>query len=121
MSLASQAVEKTVDESGVRVSAGDMLRLCGLTYRQVDHWSTRLGILHPDQSEPGSGNVRSWPAEEIPLARCIAELTRQGIDLHVAVRIARTDPDPDGYTRVALGEHVVLTVAPSARGEAPDL
>jgi DNA-binding transcriptional MerR regulator len=109
-----------VDESGVRVSAGDLLRLTGLTYRQVVHWSEPLGILHPDNPKPGSGNPRTWPRADVPMARLIGELTRQGIDLHVAARVARTEPDPDGFIRVELGEHVVLTVAPSARGEAPD-
>jgi DNA-binding transcriptional MerR regulator len=117
--LASQAVDNTVDNRP-RVNAREMLRLTGLTYRQIGHWSTgRVGILRPDEVDPGSGHPRTWPAEDVEVARCIAELMRQGLDLHVAARIARSPRDADGVVRVSLGPHVEVVVGRGAWRDLP--
>ena len=69
-------------------TVADVLRLTGVTYRQLDHW-TRRGYLKPQHDKGGSGVPRDWPGKEIRVAATIGRLTRAGVDVSVAARIAR--------------------------------
>lgn len=73
----------------------------GASYRQLDYW-IRQGYLRVEAA--GSGVWRTWPAEEIEVARVMARLTRVGIPPAVAERIARNGPD--------LGEGVRVVIEP---------
>ena len=91
-----------------------MLALSGATYRQLDHWSRGGRILRPFQhATGGAGHPRRWSHQDAQVARCITGLTRLGIDLEVAARIAR-ERDEDGYARVQLSPHVEIIVQPEA-------
>lgn len=100
------------------VSAEEMLALTGATYRQIDHW-TRGDILRPTRRSEGSGHPRRWSAEDVGVARCITALTRLGIDLQVAARIARQRPSTGRPTRVRLSPYVEIVVQPGAWGDTP--
>lgn len=111
MKLASQTVDNTVD-SRPGVSAQQMLELTGATYRQLDHWSRGGRILRPSEHNPGSGHPRTWPVEDVEVARCITRLTRLGLALEVAARVARSARGVDGLVRVSIGSGVVVEVEP---------
>ena len=101
-------------ENGAGISAKQMLELSGASYRQLDHWSRHgAGILRPYKHATGAGHPRRWSPEEAAVARCITGLTRLGIELEVAARIAR-ERDADGYARVQLSPHVEIIVQPEA-------
>jgi hypothetical protein len=77
---------------------GETARACGITYRQLDHWST-VGYLRPIflggenhdiPAGPGSGHWRDWPAEELRGAREMGRLTAAGLIPEVAHRVARS-------------------------------
>lgn len=95
------------------VSAAEMLNLTGVTYRQLYHWTTRGGILRPLQGGGGAGHPSRWAPEDVARVRCINALTKLGIDLQVAARIAR-DRDSDGWARVQLSPDVEIVVRPEA-------
>lgn len=67
----------------------------GVTYKRLDHWH-RSGLLHPRvgrQAGRGQGGVyRTWPAEEIRVARLMGRLTAAGIGPSLAAVIARKWP-----------------------------
>lgn len=116
MSLASQAVDNTVEKSGI--SAARMLALTGLTYRQLNYWSNDGAVLRPLRPAGGVGRPARWDPDDVSVARCITGLTRLGIELQVAARIARSR-DEDGSARVRLSPHVEIIVQPGAWEEPP--
>lgn len=73
----------------------------GLTYRQLDYWTTK-GYLHPLHGT-GSGIARVWPDEELAVARMMARLVGAGLTLALAARVARGEED------VAPGVKVLVT------------
>lgn len=60
----------------------------GITYRQLDYWC-RTGYLHPSTANPGSGYQRSFPADEVEIARLMVLLTGAGVEAKAAARAAR--------------------------------
>lgn len=60
----------------------------GLTYRQVDFWTTR-GYLRADEASPGCGNNRTWPQSEVRIAELMVRLTDAGLTVEAAHRAAR--------------------------------
>lgn len=60
----------------------------GLTYRQLDFWTTR-GYLRADVASPGSGRNRTWPQSEVRVAELMVHLTDAGVTVEAAARIAR--------------------------------
>lgn len=65
----------------------DLLR-AGLTYRQVDTWTTN-GYLRPTTANPGSGRQRQYPASEVDVARTMARLAAAGLTVKAAHTVAR--------------------------------
>jgi len=72
-------------------------RQCGITYRQLDHW-TRNGYLRPvplggegraEPAESSSGHWRDWPAEELRIAREMGLLVKAGLTAEAACAVAR--------------------------------
>jgi hypothetical protein len=86
-----------------------VIRLAGITYKQLDWWATR-GYLKPDRQRPGalptSGNPRSWPPEELEIATRMGRLTAAGIPPPLAASFART-----GWPRGEIAPGIVLEVA----------
>jgi DNA-binding transcriptional MerR regulator len=77
------------------VPAMTVVAVCGITYRQLDHWS-RMGWIRADKRPPrrpdreaGSGHPRSYPQAEVRIADLIGQLSRAGIVTSVAGRLAR--------------------------------
>jgi hypothetical protein len=59
-------------------SSADVVRLAGISYRQVDHW-VRLGLLRTASPCHGSGTIRRFHPVEINVARILAALRALGI------------------------------------------
>jgi WhiB family transcriptional regulator, redox-sensing transcriptional regulator len=59
----------------------------GITYRMLDFW-TRAGYLHAEGGD-GSGHVRTYPPEEVAVARRMAGLVSAGLRPAAAELIAR--------------------------------
>jgi len=83
------------------------LEALGITYRQLDFWS-RAGHLVPDNPDPGSGTPRTWPPQELEIARRMGKLTGAGIPPSLAAKFARED-----WPRGEIGDGIWLEVKPS--------
>lgn len=81
------------------------LAAIGLTYRQIDHWTSK-GWIIADEPNPGSGKDRTWPWSEVAIARLILTLRRCGFMMSKAVELAR---HCNGQF-VQLAEHVILGI-----------
>lgn len=79
--------------------------------RQLDHWTTRGYLRTVYEANPGSGRSRMWEVGEDRTARLVARLTRAGLGLDAAFRVARTsaggDPPAISYE---LGPGIVVRV-----------
>jgi DNA-binding transcriptional MerR regulator len=69
----------------------------GCSYRQLDYW-IRVGYLHPDDAQAGTGSRRGWSETEIRVAALIFELERAGFRLEVAAEMARARVTSDTVT-----------------------
>ncbi len=70
------------------IGQAQMLR-AGLSYRQLDHWTTRGWLKVVGDAKPGTGNARSWLVGEDRVAGIMVRLTDAGIKPDVAEQIAR--------------------------------
>lgn len=75
----------------------------GPTYRQLDHW-VRRGYLNPGNANAGTGNSRQWPAGELAVARLMYRLTKAGLTLEAAYRVARYGGELAAGIRVVIDE-----------------
>lgn len=79
------------------------LAALGITYRQLDYW-TRVGYLRTvAEPTPGSGRRRTWPPEELAVARRMGRLIRAGFEVDAAALTAR-----QGSHKIAPGIHVII-------------
>lgn len=70
-------------------SADDVLASVeGLTYRQLDWWTTR-GYLRVTLTHPGHGVYRCWPESEIAVLRRTLQLIEHGFQASKAIELAR--------------------------------
>lgn len=86
------------------LSSVDVTRITGATYRQLDHW-TRRGYLRPAEPTPGTGVPRSWPPQEVEVARVMARLVTAGVVPDRAAAVAREHVARGG------GDQVVIEVS----------
>jgi hypothetical protein len=96
-------------ESGAGVSSTGLVRLSGLTYRQVDYWA-RVGVLLPDgEPTPGSGVQRVYTAAGVARARALGRLVGLGMPVGLAAHLVdhRTD-DADGGWVARLGDGLLV-------------
>jgi DNA-binding transcriptional MerR regulator len=94
-------------------SVNDLLRMTGLTYRQLDYWVAK-GYLKPDKAHPGSGIGRRWTDHEIAVAATMGALVNAGLAVDKAATIAReTFVEPVGRATLAAGVEVVLSDLPT--------
>lgn len=83
----------------------DVVRRTGVTYRQLDAWTT-AGLILPDGGEcnPGSGYRRQWTEDEIRIIGRMVRLVHAGMSVSQAARIARAqgevEPQPGIFVRV---------------------
>jgi hypothetical protein len=69
--------------------ANQVLRMCdGLTYRQLDHWTTR-GFIKADEQHPGNGYERRWLYAETVIIRIGLGLIKVGFKPESALTLAR--------------------------------
>lgn len=90
------ALEQDNRRRGVGYTA---LVAAGLTERQIDYWTVK-GYLRADTAKPGSGNRRSYSADEVRCARLMVQLVAAGLRIEKAALIAR---EPDHVTTLLLG------------------
>jgi MerR HTH family regulatory protein len=81
--------EVTEDEAPERLTSGELIERTGITMRQITHW-TESGLLFPEH-EGGSGNGRSWPPEEVTVARRMVRLAAARLPLDWSAAFARND------------------------------
>src|SRR5690625_302710 len=79
---------RRVSEGRMSYDAESMARAARVTYRELDHWTTR-GYLIPDEQHPGTGHIRRWSQREAEVARVTRRLRDAGFRLHVAASLAR--------------------------------
>jgi hypothetical protein len=103
----------------VTYSSNDIMRLTGVSYRQVDYW-VRTGLLVTAVAAEGSGTVRKFAAIEVTVAQVIASLRTIGVgegasgavgsdllrQVAAAVRAGRERVDV-GSSSVVIGEDTV--------------
>lgn len=87
----------------------------GATYRQLDYW-TRRGWFSPpghpeDRQAVGSGKARKWTERERQIASLIVRLTRSGVNVTTAARIARDAVDLY-VNRVQTEDGIVISWSP---------
>jgi DNA-binding transcriptional MerR regulator len=70
-------------------TSAEVCRQTGLTYRQLDRWTSQR-YLQPEQpTGHGSGHAYVWPLAELEVARMMARLVQLGISAQRAARVAR--------------------------------
>lgn len=86
---ARHRVEGSLDQFP-RVSPDNYgLHVDGVTYRQLDYW-VRKGWVHPDpRPHAASGVTRTWPADEVRVARVMGRLVAAGLSPDAAHTAAR--------------------------------
>ncbi len=60
----------------------------GITYRQLDYW-TRVGYIAAENPDCGPGHARRWSDAELTIALRMGRLSKIGVTLALAARIAR--------------------------------
>lgn len=72
------------------VTSAEIVAATGLTYRQVDNWTSH-GYLCCHWPSPGVGSKRLYPSEEIEVARAMQLLTEVGLSPEAAHKAAHSD------------------------------
>jgi hypothetical protein len=62
----------------------------GVSPRQIDYWTVH-GFLIAIDPVPGSGYARTWPAEELEVARRMVAYMQVGLSVRAANHAARHD------------------------------
>ena len=88
----------TVTDRSSTPPLAEVVAATGATYRMLDHW-VRRNYLHPDHAG-GTGHPRTWPAEEIRVARRMVELVAAGLTVEAAHHAARNHGLLPGGCRV---------------------
>lgn len=86
------------------LSSLDVADLCGITYRQLDHWLRRGYVVvhessgvyrrrgeHGTPVTPGSGYLRRWRDEEVAAVRALAVLVNAGMRVDKAAAVLAGD------------------------------
>jgi DNA-binding transcriptional MerR regulator len=72
-------------------TSAEVCRQTGLTYRQLDRWTSQR-YLRPEQpTGHGSGHAYVWTHAELDVARMMARLVALGVTAQQAAKVAR-DP-----------------------------
>jgi DNA-binding transcriptional MerR regulator len=105
-----------METRGEQFTAGQVVRLTGVSFRQLDHW-TWSGFLPPSGGTrgdlPGTGHARRYSFEDLVRIRAVGELRRQGVPLQVIRkaldRLQPVSADPlRELTLVAIGGEVFV-------------
>lgn len=100
----------SVGATGLRVCAHHVKDELGITYRQLD-FAVRAGYLFPDRTWKGrgrgSGSPRTWPEEELAVARLMGRLSAIGLPLAKAAELARS-----GEARHEIAPGIFIEVTP---------
>jgi hypothetical protein len=103
-----------VDELPASIPAQEVARCSGITYRQLDYWTTQ-GWLRPDERPAvtgqrnargraaGTGYFRYYSVSEFMVAFRMGELINAGLRPSTAARIARAGIEQTAAVLEALG------------------
>ena len=93
------------------------LRDAGITYRQLDYWTSQGHLIAVADQNPGSGLHRLWEQRELDIACVIARLRDCDIPLTTAARLAREhveliefSEDPAMPTTHDIGDGISITI-----------
>lgn len=70
------------------IPAAEAILVAGITYRQLDHWTTNRYI-RCHVPNPGHGNRRRYTEREVRVLTLMAALVREGVDPASASKVAR--------------------------------
>lgn len=90
----------------VDITTADLCNDAGITYRQLDFW-IRSRYVRPVLEAPGSGTARTFTDAEADVVKRMGLLTRLGLHVSCAHRIARSWAEHPTWP-VHLGEGVTL-------------
>lgn len=90
-------------------TATELQDTAGITYRQLDYWTT-TGYLRADLPDgTGSGHARYYPLNEVRIARLMRRLIEAGLTVDVAANVARNRIEsPKPVIDLTEGVHVVI-------------
>ncbi len=86
----------------------------GITYRQLDYWTSQNLIRTTTVGNPGSGVPRAWSDREIRIAGVIGRLVKSGVALRTAADAARAHV-VDGQDLVEIGDGISLLIEDMSR------
>lgn len=101
-------------------TSSDVIRITGVTYRQLDYWcrTGRLGDRH--KTDHGSGNERHFTAADVMLVAYTATLLQAGFALDAALSVAaQLVEQPSKRVELAAGMVVVDLDRPVSAVSAP--
>jgi hypothetical protein len=90
-----------------------MLVAAAITYRQLDHWTTRGYLRTYSQSKPGTGSTREWLTGEDQVAANMARLVTIGLEVLVAAHVARLLAAQGHRGSVCLADGITIEVLPT--------
>ena len=97
------------------MEAAGFVQRTGITYRQLDHWSTR-GVLRSCTQDVGCGRYRLFDIDEVRIGRAMKAASAVGASLDILRRAAeemRCNPAADW---VRLSEPVAAVALPRPDG-----
>ena len=68
-------------------SAGEVIALAGITYRQLAHWVER-GVVWPKVPSSGRGKPARYDSEDLGWIIALGEAARAGVDVTVLTSVA---------------------------------
>jgi DNA-binding transcriptional MerR regulator len=70
------------------MKAPDLVHYSGISYRQLDYWTSRGYLKTYHDSNPGSGTAREYPFDQAKKARLMLCLITLGFEVHLAEKIS---------------------------------
>lgn len=74
------------------MTSAEVAAAAGITYRQLDYWSTRGYVDAPPRE--GSGRARAWTEDQVADVVAVAALVREGVRVEIAA--SRASPRTTG-------------------------
>jgi len=103
----------------VELNSPDVVRLSGITYRQLDYW-IHLGLITPMKASSGIGDPRRYSFEDLLRVRVIGQLRSKGLSLQMIRKAVKAleerwqvaDPLLSG-AMLAIGRDVYFAESPT--------
>jgi DNA-binding transcriptional MerR regulator len=98
---------------GKKLNSLEVCLLADITYRQLDHWIHRHGIVTAEVQSPGSGTARRFTDDEVKRIVLMGRLVAAGIrPAQASALVRRGEYDEYNIFTVALTGKVYVEVYP---------